>query len=335
MLSGHGDDAYQYDRTIVSNFSSNVYNQHDLSGLKSFLKGQLDRIISYPHPEARSLQEKLAIANHLSPDNVCVTNGSIESIYLIAQLYRNKRSAILIPTFSEYADACHIYHHHVELVDTLESPGISDLIWLCNPNNPTGKVYDKIYLKELVCRNPDTLFVFDQAYESFTLQPLFSSEEATCFPNVILLHSMTKRFAIPGLRLGYITAHHSLIRQLRSLRMPWSVNCMAIAAGHYLLEQDGTFDIVAYLTEKDRLCKALQTIKDLEVLPSDTHFMLLRLFRGKAADLKYFLANECGILIRDASNFQGLDHTYFRIAAQTPSENDTLVRAIRSWFTTF
>lgn len=335
MLNGHGDDAYQYNRTIVSNFSSNVYNQNDLSGLKAFLKGELEHIGSYPHPEAASLQQVLAKINHILPENVCVTNGSVESIYLIAQLFQNKCSAILVPTFSEYADACRIYHHRIEMIHTLENIDSFDLIWLCNPNNPTGEVYDKTYLKDLVHRYPDVLFVFDHAYESFTLKPLLSTEEAAAFPNVILLHSMTKRFAIPGLRLGYVTAHINLIRQLRKLRMPWSVNSMAIAAGHYLLEQNMSFDIVAYLSEKDRLCAALRAIGDLEVLPSDTHFMLVRLCRGSASDLKDFLANEYGMLIRDASNFQGLNGSYIRIATQTPAENDALIQAIRDWFTTF
>lgn len=335
MLNGHGDDAYQYNRTIVSNFSSNVYNQNDLSGLKAFLKEELEHIVSYPHPEAASLQQDLAEVNHILPENVCVTNGSVESIYLIAQLFQNKRSAIIVPTFSEYADACHIYHHQIEMLHSLENPDSFDLIWLCNPNNPTGKVYDKTYLKGLIRQYPDVLFVLDHAYEAFTLQPLLSSEEAAAFPNVILLHSMTKRFAIPGLRLGYITANNNLIGQLRQLRMPWSVNSMAIAAGHYLLERNMPFDIVAYLNEKDHLYKSLQTIGDLEMIPSDTHFMLVRLCRGNAADLKDFLANKYGMLIRDASNFQGLDESYIRIATQTSAENDALVQGIRDWFSSF
>ncbi|MDR2921495.1 MAG: pyridoxal phosphate-dependent class II aminotransferase [Tannerella sp.] len=332
MLDGHGDDVYRYDREIVSNFSSNVYNQTDLSGLKKYLSTQLGLIATYPHPEAASLQQKIAAKNAIPPGSVCVTNGSIESIYLIAQAFQNMCSGILIPTFSEYADACNIHKHQVKYIYTLDGVGEFDVVWLCNPNNPTGRVYDKIYLMEVISRHPDVCFVLDQVYESFVIKPVFSSAEAMVMPNVILLHSLTKKYAIPGLRLGYVTAHEDLVCRLRMQRMPWSVNSMAIAAGHYLLDQDGPLDISSYLREKERLFAALQSINDLDVFHSDTHFMLLRLRRGKAVDMKEFLANEYGILIRDASNFQGLNESYVRIATQTPAENNMLVEAVREWF---
>lgn len=334
MLNGHGDDVYQYDREIVSNFSSNVYNQTDLSGLKAYLSTQLDLITSYPHPEAATLRTKIAEKSAVSPDNVCLMNGSVEAIYLIAQVFREKHSAIMIPTFSEYADACSIHGHQIKYIYTLDGISEFDVVWLCNPNNPTGRVYDKIYLMEVISRHPDVCFVLDQAYESFVLKPVFSSAEAMVLPNVILLHSLTKKYAIPGLRLGYVTAHKDQICRLRMQRMPWSVNSMAIAAGHYLLDHDEPLDISSYLREKERLSVALRSITDLEVFYSDTHFMLIRLRRGNAVALKEFLANEYGILIRDASNFRGLDDSYIRIAAQTPEENDVLVRAIQSWLKT-
>ncbi|MDR0349139.1 MAG: pyridoxal phosphate-dependent class II aminotransferase [Tannerella sp.] len=336
MLNGHGDDMYRYDRKIVSNFSSNVYNQGDLSGLKSFLKEQLDSISSYPHPEAGSLQHKIASKNAISPANVCVTNGSTESVYLIAQTFRHKRSGILMPAFSEYADACRIHNHQTAYIRRLEKLQPFDIIWLCNPNNPTGEVYDKAHLTAQVNRSPKVLFVIDQAYGSFTEKPLFSPDESAAMPNMIILHSLTKQYAIPGLRLGYMTAHKNWISRLRMQRMPWSVNSLAIAAGHYLLDnRENAPDLTAYLTEKDRLCKALQTNRELEVFPSDTHFMLIRLCRGKAADLKAFLVNEYGILIRDASNFYGLNDSFIRIAAQTFAENQVLIHAVKTWFTTF
>lgn len=331
MLDGHGDDSYQYARQIVSNFSSNVYNQTDLSGLRAHLIEHLKLITAYPHPEAASLQQAIATKSGISPRQVCVTNGSVESIYLIAQLFREKRSGIWIPTFSEYGDACRIHHHRIEAIDEWKDLERFDLVWLCNPNNPTGKVYDKEWLTKQISHYPDVLFVIDQAYEWFTKKPIFSPKEAVAFSNVILLHSMTKRFAIPGLRLGYLTAQDKWIRLLRACRMPWSVNTLAIAAGHYLLENDlkpSALDV--YLQEKDRLAESLQAIASLEVLPSDTHFMLVCLRKGKAGDLKDFLANDHGLLIRDASNFEGLDDSYIRIATQTPAENDALVCAIRS-----
>lgn len=335
MLSGHGDDIYRYKREITINFSSNVYPNIDLDGLKTHLCTQMDKITAYPHPEAASLRDKIAGINHLSPDQVCLTNGSIEAIYLVAQVFQGKRSGILIPAFSEYADACKIHRHHTTFLTKLENLERFDMIWMCNPNNPTGKVIDKERLLHLLHLYPEVVFVIDQAYEAFTEKPVFTSGETITMPNVILLHSLTKKYAIPGLRLGYITAQAARITQMRAERMPWSVNSLAISAGHYVLDQVGPPDIKSYLAEKKRLSDGIASIEDLQVMPSDTHFMLIRLRRGKPAALKEFLVHTYGILIRDASNFQGLNGSYIRIATQKPAENDGLLKAIRHWFTTF
>ena len=204
---------------------------------------------------------------------------------------------------------------------------------IINPNNPTGEVRDKKYLTELIAKHPRVCFVIDQSYEYFTLKELFTAQEAAGFPNVILLHSMTKRYAIPGLRLGYVTAHPGLIGRLRTNRMPWSVNQLAIEAGLYLLSEGipAGLSMKDYLAECARLKSSLEAIGGLEVWPTDTHFMLVCLRFGKAAALKEYLAREEGILIRDASNFEGLDERFFRIATQTPEENDELVGAIAKW----
>ena len=144
---------------------------------------------------------------------------------------------------------------------------------------------------------------------------------------------MTKRYAVPGLRLGYITGDGGLLKRLRSHRMPWSVNQLAIEAGLHLLEYDvpNPLDVPAYLQETARLRTALESLGGLEVWATETHFMLIRLRFGKASALKEYLAGEHGILIRDASNFDGLDEHFFRIATQTSEENDRLVEAIKQW----
>lgn len=333
MIEGHGDDAYKY-KAIKINFSSNVYNHVDHSGLRQYLFRQMETIRTYPEPEPFSLEKVLAEQLHLSPKEVCVTNGATEAIYLIAQTFRNRTSAILMPTFSEYADACRLHGHKVISIYNLNS--LSDkvnLVWLCNPNNPTGEVKEKSALKDCIIKHPNCLFVIDQSYEFFTLKPLLMAQEAVQLPNVILLHSMTKRFAVPGLRLGYITACNHLLNVLRMQRMPWSVNQLAIEAGYYLLQSSSDYDIdiPLLLIEKERLSDSLLSIGGMEIWPSDTHYMLGRLRMGKASALKEYLAIEHGILIRDASNFEGLNEQFFRIATQTPEENDKLIECIKKW----
>lgn len=332
MIEGHGDDAYKY-KAIKINFSSNVYNHVDHSGLHQHLFQQMESIRTYPEPEPYSLEKVLAERFHLSSEEVCVTNGATEAIYLIAQTFRNQISAILMPTFSEYADACRLHGHKVVPIYNLNRlPDRGRLIWLCNPNNPTGEVREKEVLTASIKQNPQRIFIMDQSYEFFTQKALLTAKEAAEFPNVILLHSMTKRFAVPGLRLGYITACKELLHEIRTQRMPWSVNQLAIEAGHYLLSSSQyDIDISLLLREKERLVQSLLSIGGMEIWPSDTHYMLVQLRMGKAAALKEYLATEQGILIRDASNFEGLNEHFFRIATQTPEENDKLVESIKKW----
>lgn len=334
MIEGHGDDLYKYGKKIVSNFSSNVYNRIDHSGLYQRLNERLSTICSYPEPMPYSLESEIARRYSLTPRQVCVTNGATEAIYLIAQVFQGRISAVLGPTFSEYADACRVHRHKVKPFYSLDAlPEDVELVWICNPNNPTGEVRNKEDLKALVDSHPDKLFIFDQSYEYFTLKSLLGIKEAASFPNVILLHSMTKQYAIPGLRVGYFTASEGLTDDVRCRRMPWSVNSLAIEAAKYLLEEgDGiSADIPQLLAERERLTNLLLATGMLEIWPTDTHYMLIKLRMGKAAALKDFLAVNHGILIRDASNFEGLDERFFRIATQTPEENDKLVKAISEW----
>lgn len=334
MINGHGDDTYRQERKITSNFSSNIYGRQDLSALRDHLCSRIQMIHSYPEPDAYSLVELLAKKSDIKPSDIIVTNGAVEAIYLIAQTFRGKKSCIITPTFSEYEDACRINEHTLSFAASLsQTDKNAELVWLCNPNNPSGSVYHKPYLDKFISMHPDICFVIDQSYEAFTdKQYTFTSSETLAYKNVILLHSMTKSYAIPGLRLGYITACDELTKNIEVFGMPWSVNQLAIEAGKYLLKEDQiNFDLAAYLAETNRLMTELDAIEGLVVLPTNTHFFLCELINRKAADLKQHLIDKYGILIRDAANFRGLDECYFRIATQSPDENDLLVKAIKEW----
>lgn len=335
MIQGHGDDLYRY-KNIACNFSSNIYTEMDLSGLQQYLCSCISSVHSYPEPDAHSLAQLLAGKLTISTSNILLTNGATEAIYQIAHLFEGSKSTILIPTFSEYEDACHINKMDLNFVTSLEEvEEDTQILWFCNPNNPTGGVHSRDNIIEFVESHPDTTVIIDQSYAYFTSKEIWSAKEASQYKNVILLHSMTKRYAIPGLRLGYVTAHESLIERLGKFSMPWSVNQLAIEAGKYLLTIDDVslqLDLESYLTEAKRLMQELNLIKGVTVMPSATHFFLCSLSNGKtAAELKEYLANEHGILIRDAANFRGLDERYFRIATQTKEENDKLIKAIKEW----
>lgn len=206
-------------------------------------------------------------------------------------------------------------------------------MWICNPNNPTGAVLPHDEMKRLTAQHPDVLFVIDQSYEDFTPRMLFSPHEAAALSNVILLHSLTKRFGIPGLRVGYLTARQEWTARIRRNKMPWSVNTLALEAALFLTEHEKDFriDLQSLLEERARVAGQLEALRIAEVWPGETHFLLARLRMGKASALKDYLAETHGMLIRDAGNFEGLDERYFRIAVQSPEEDDRLLAAIGEW----
>ena len=334
MIKGHGDDIFTYPG-IRHNFSSNIVCRRDLDALYEHLNSCLHRISSYPEPDASSLAVAWAASMGISADNLCVTNGATEAIYLIAQVYRESNSQIPVPTFSEYADACRLNRHKITEIYSVSGlkPTPGGLIWLCNPNNPTGKVWDHAWLTEMIEANPACIFIIDQSYAPYTLEKVIDVKWAVEMPNVLLLHSMTKQFGVPGLRIGGVSGNPRLIKQLGLFRMPWSVNALAIVAGKFLLAKRNLyrFDAAGLIAERERVAAEFARTGLIEVWPSDSNMLLSRLRMGKASALKDFLAVEKGILIRDASNFTGLDEGCFRIAVQSQEADNLLIEGIREW----
>lgn len=180
------------------------------------------------------------------------------------------------------------------------------------------------------------LLVVDQSYEDYTMAPLLAPADVIVRGNIILLHSMTKRFAVPGLRLGYITASSQVIKRLRDQYRPWAINALSLEAGKWLVAQGKTAipDLPSYLAETERLRLQLNEIEGIDTQDTQTNFFLCTIRQSTAAELKEYLAQEHGILIRDASNFTGLTPHHFRIATQSPAENDALIHAVNQFITT-
>ena len=215
------------------------------------------------------------------------------------------------------------------------------LYWLCNPNNPnnpTGNVVNKLLITHIIRQHPRYLYVVDQSYADYTLKPMIQPKDLTDCYNVMLIHSLSKKYCVPGLRLGYIFASPIIIDRLRQIRQPWTVNAMAIEAGKYLIKNNPQMipDLEEYLKEASRLHEKLSAIRGLMVMDTSTHFMLVNIDYGKAntQNLKRWLIENHGILIRDASNFRSLDNHCFRVTARTPEEDDLLVEAIKGYLKT-
>lgn len=316
----HGDDIYRYGNIRI-NFSSNIYSHADLSRLKEHLSAWMDCIGSYPEPEPEALEAMIAEREGIDRKCVVVGNGATELIYLIADMMRGGTFMVHNPTFSEYEKACRMNGMR-EVADSSEA----DVEWICNPNNPDGRVMDKTLLLKKIAEHPRTLFVIDASYEDYTLCPLPETKELLGHKNVICLHSMTKRYCIPGLRLGYAIGQRDAIERIKALHQPWSVNALAQVAGRFLLENDIWVlpPMEEYIKEAQRLAKAINSLEGFSAEISDTHFFLCKTV-GNAGELKDMLARKHGILIRDASNFPTLTEHHFRIASQSIDANRALL----------
>ena len=333
MTNEHGDD---FQGALKANFSSNVWYGADNTALYNHLSISLIKTTRYPEPNAESLQTLIANMQNLQSTQISIGNGSIDIIYRIAQAYREKKSIIVSPTFSEYSKACTINQHTIKLcyrenlsieIDKFQP----DLVWLCNPNNPDGTCFDRKELQAIFYTYPQVTFIVDQSFIDFTLQETLPATSICEFPNLILIYSLTKRFSIPGLRIGYVIASESVILQLNHYKIPWSVNTLAIEAGKFILnKQVDSFNLKEWLTETIRFQSEIEKIGCFKTRPSQTPFFLVELANGKAADLKTFLLEE-GILIRNATNFENNGMEMIRLNTLSREQNNLLINTLKVW----
>ena len=357
MFQGHGDDGYLHGKPLTADFSTNVYHGGAPAGLKEHLFANWDKVMRYPEVLAESLTEKIAGYYGLSSDHILVTNGSTESIYLIAQAFKHQRSAIVIPAFAEYEDACRMHGHEINFIswedfeaeidrnrvdkNSVEKDAAAvqelnpflkgtDLVFICNPNNPTGEVIPG--LEHLIAQYPDTLFVVDEAFIEFTCSITSLVGETENYSNLVVMRSMTKAYAVPGLRLGYIVAQPAMIALFRSAKLPWTVNTMALDAGHFIFDHLDSLalPLQQLLADKADFIMGLGNAP-LTIHPSHTHFFLAETQVENASRLKSFLLDKFNILIRDAGNFRGLSENFIRIATLSPAKNKLLINALSEW----
>ena len=338
MLFGHGDDFYNSQNEIKINFSSNVWHGANLDKLKEHLILEFDKLTRYPEPDAASLKRLLARRHEIKEDNIVVTNGSITAFYLLAQAWQGAKSKIAIPSFAEYEDACRLHGHEIAFFSTSDdlselSLDGQDFCWICNPNNPDGKLIHRTELLTLIAANRQTTFIVDQAYVAFTTEDMLKPSDIHNHENLIIVQSISKAYNVPGLRIGYLVASPAIIKEINKYIIPWSINAIAIEASKYILIHPAQFTlpIRKWQRETAELIYQLSKLDGVEVIPTATTFFLLRLKKGTAAELKKYLLDNHGILIRDASNFRGLDETYIRLSTQKSDENQLLVNAMREW----
>ncbi len=296
---------------------------------------------TYPDPGSTAMLHTLAQKLGISQENLILGNGSTEIIRLAAAAYLGPgdRAVMPSPTYGEYELACRIVNSDVIKFILREKDGFQlnaaefaafaksrqpAGIFLCNPNNPTGQYLSFDHVSMILQEFPDSLVVLDEAYIAFT-SGAWDSLKLLKSPNLLIVRSMTKDFALAGLRLGYGIASKSIIGTLKKVRPPWNVNSLAQQAGRMALSCD---DYILSCCQRINRCKlylAGEIIKlGLKVIPSQTNFFIFK--TGDAAGFQNRLLQR-GFLVRDCTSF-GLPE-YVRISPRSMPDCRRLTAAIR------
>jgi len=296
----------------------------------------------YPDSDSTELRRIIGTQNGITAENVIVGSGSMEIIRLVAQAYFNKGDRVLVlkPTFGEYEQSCLIsgaevvelwseekcdfrfdVDRCVKLIQVLKPKAV----FICNPDNPTGQYLARPQLEAILRAANACLVILDEAYIAFT-EDAWRSIDLISNSNLIIVRSMTKDFALAGLRLGYGLAHPTIIRNLFKVKPPWNVNVVAQHAGCQALSAG------AYIKRSDRLIRQNRNYLITEfnslgfnVIPTRTNFFLMKV--GDAKEFRSSLMKK-GVIVRDCTSF-GLPE-YVRIAPRTLPECKRLVANVKA-----
>ncbi len=349
MITGHGGNIYELAKKNgclpdeIIDMSSNLNPLGPPPGLLTFLQQNISVIKALPDAGATFIIEKFETAHNLEKGRVLAGHGTTEFIYSITKALQIKNALILGPTYSDYKDSClqnescfdflmaeeaNNFSHHPEQIS--ESLKNRDMVFICNPNNPTGTFIPAPSLHRICEAHPDTIFVIDESYLPFIPEGRDSSMIQTRLENVIVLTSMSKIYSIPGLRTGFLKASPEIISRCRKYQVPWNVNSLGQLAVDYILSHEQELEVFLLetrqliRTEQNHFIRQLQGVSALSCIPSPVPYILIRLNNELTAPMICSALTKNNILIRDCSNFDGLTDKYIRVALKKRSVNQTL-----------
>lgn len=338
----HGGDIYSKKYRI--DFSANLNPLGMPESVREAARAGVDKSVNYPDVHCRELREALAKKEGVSAEQIICGNGAAELIFLLAAAEKPGRSLLAAPGFAEYEQALTSVDCRMDFYYLKEENGFAlkedyldrlkegwDMIFLCNPNNPTGVTIEPGLLKQIldICKERKIRVVLDLCFLDF----LENEERADAvaysadYPNLFILKAFTKTYAMAGLRLGYgITADTCLLKKMREHIQPWNVSIPAQMAGTAALKETEYVCHTRKLITRERgwLKEKLAEL-GFTVYTSKANFIF---FKGPAG-----LTEKCareGILIRDCGNYRGLEEQgYYRIAVRTHEENTELIEILR------
>lgn len=310
-------------------------NPLGMPGLKKILTNACKSISDYP--DNRYLRFKKAAADHLNvlPENIVPGSGSTELIRLFAETVIEKGDNVIIPspTFGEYEFQCRLFGANIKYSDLKElEPKGCKAVFLCNPNNPTGRLIKRRDVIDMAekCASKEAFLFVDEAFIELSNPRESVADFAASNDFVIVLRSLTKTYAIPGLRVGFAVASPDLAWLLNNIRLPWNLNSIAQAVGEHLLKNNKKYirrSLGLIGKERNWLTSKLGSVRGLKPYPSDANFILVDAgeFAMGSGELAQRMLRH-GIILRDCASF-GLEN-HIRVAVRRRSENVRLISAL-------
>ncbi len=330
------------DKAEIVDFSANINPLGPPDCLRAVVSRSLDRIVHYPDPDGLELRRLLADKHGVDPEHILLGNGSTELLFALPRSGQWTRAVIPAPCYIDYAPAAkqaglevdHVFlrpEHGFVLDWDLIASHLQDneIVFLGQPNNPTGISLHTNTIQDMARTYPQSLFVIDEAFLDFVpgLQTAFDPG----ISNIVVLKSLTKIFAVPGLRLGYGLFPVMRGEDVRRVLPPWSVNSLALDVGAAVAgDEEYVVRSRNLVTELRReLVSDLAGISGLRVVSGEANYLLCRVEDAStnAVSLAASLLSR-GLAIRTCTNYQGLDDTYFRIAVRNQDDNQGLVQAL-------
>ncbi len=319
--------------------------------------------VHYPDPLGDDLRKQIGRSFRIDPESVVLGNGSVEMISIIPRALSMRHGLVIGPTFMEFERAlalsgarCTYLHataadgyapplgqvHRMlkkkNLVGQSEVPRLPyrqspiDGVFLCNPNSPTGQGVNRSDIRQLLqtVQQVNAHLIVDEAFVDFcrSCSVLTDVEKSG---RLIVIRSFTKFFALPGLRIGYAVGPPEVVRRIRGLLPPWSVNSLAQAAALSAL-QDSAYQrrsITFIRRERTRFMRCLQGLPGIRIFPSQANFLLLELPSKYSAARIAEWCREQGVLIRNCQDFSGMNSRSLRLAVRRSKENDQVVKLLR------
>ncbi len=344
----HGGDVYSARQKMKQeplDFSANINPMGMPPGAVRAAADALQQCTQYPDPLCRELRAALAAYEGIPAEQIVCGNGAADLIFRIVAATHPQRALLLEPTFAEYEQALRSMDCSIAYFPLQESEGFVlpeaflqqltpeiNLLFLCNPNNPTGRTVSPALLQEIWkrCEEAGILLVVDECFNEFLEHPEQNTlkDVLETGANAVILKAFTKSFAMPGLRLGYgLCGNRDLAERIFSCGQPWGVSIPAQAAGVAALQEQGYLERMRRLIQTERrwLSENLARL-GLRVFPSEANYIL---FRTETEISLRERMEQRGVLIRACGNYRGLDDRYYRIAVRGHDENERLIAALK------